>query len=102
MDRDLTNKLIRKLAYYGEIQPHIGIEDTPTKRLMREASDMLLDLAEEINNLERQNLYLKGAAATPLSVALFTLSQEDFGVEKTSETIQPTPKRDLMKGLWKV
>ena len=82
MDRVITNKIIRKLAYYGEIQPHIGIEDTPTKRLMREASDMLCDLAEEINNLKRENLYLKGAAATPLSVAQFTISQEDFNNDR--------------------
>jgi hypothetical protein len=81
MDRVIINKLIRKLAYYGEIQPYIGIEDTPTKRLMREASDMLLDLSEEINNLERENLYLKGAA-TPLSVAQFTISQEDFNNDR--------------------
>ena len=82
MDRVITNKIIRKLAYYGEIQPHIGIEDTPTKRLMREASDMLCDLAEEINNLERENIYLKGAVATPLSVSQFTISQEDFNNDR--------------------
>lgn len=82
MDRVVINKLIRKLAYYGEIQPHIGIEDTPTKRLMRETSDMLCNLAEEINNLERENLYLKGTAATPLSVAQFTISQEDFNNDR--------------------